>query len=59
LNIPYGHAFFKEGHDDGWQHYSLCFRDKEIAIVIMSNIDNSVSIFKPLFEQNFLLAEVY
>jgi len=48
MTTPDGHAFFKEGHDDGWQHYSVCFIDKEIAIVIMSNSDNTESIFKPL-----------
>ena len=48
MTTPYGRAFFKEGHDDGWQHYSVCFKDKGIAIVIMSNSDNAESIFKPL-----------
>lgn len=50
MTTPYGHAFFKEGHDDGWQHYSVCFKDKKIAIVIMSNSDNAESIFKPLLD---------
>ena len=44
----YGRAFFKEGHDDGWGHYSICFPDKKIAIVIMTNNDNGESIFKEL-----------
>ena len=48
FTTPYGRAYFKEGHDDGWQHYSVCFRDKGVAIVIMSNSDNAESIFKPL-----------
>ena len=48
MTTTYGRAFFKEGHDDGWQHYSVCFKDKGIAIVIMSNSDNAESIFKPL-----------
>ncbi|HMQ50378.1 MAG TPA: serine hydrolase domain-containing protein [Saprospiraceae bacterium] len=46
FNTPYGRAFFKEGHDDGWGHYSVCFPDKKIAIVIMTNNDNGESIFK-------------
>ena len=50
LNSPYGKAFFKEGNDDGWQHYSICFTDKKIAIVIMTNSDNGDSIFKELLE---------
>jgi serine-type D-Ala-D-Ala carboxypeptidase/endopeptidase len=48
FKTPYGRAFFKEGHGDGWQHYSVCFRDKKTAIVIMSNSDNAERIFKPL-----------
>ena len=43
---PFGRAFFKEGHDDGWGHYSICFPDKKIAVVIMTNSDNGESIFK-------------
>ncbi len=57
FNTPYGRAFFKEGHDDGWQHYSVCFRDKEIAVVMMSNSDNTESIFKPLLASS--IGDVY
>ena len=48
LKTPFGRAFFKEGHDDGWGHYSICFPDKKIAVVIMTNNDNGESIFKEL-----------
>ena len=48
FKTAYGTAFFKEGHDDGWGHYSICFPDKKIAIVIMTNNDNGESIFKEL-----------
>jgi serine-type D-Ala-D-Ala carboxypeptidase/endopeptidase len=48
MKTPYGIAFFKEGHDDGWGHYSICFADKGIAIIIMTNNDNGESIFKEL-----------
>lgn len=48
FKTPYGSAFFKEGHDDGWGHYSICFPDKKIAIVVMTNNDNGESIFKEL-----------
>jgi serine-type D-Ala-D-Ala carboxypeptidase/endopeptidase len=48
FKTPYGRAFFKEGHDEGWGHYSICFPDKKIAIVIMTNNDNGESIFKEL-----------
>ncbi len=48
FKTPFGRAFFKEGHDDGWGHYSVCYPDKKIAIVIMTNNDNGESIFKEL-----------
>jgi CubicO group peptidase (beta-lactamase class C family) len=48
FNTPYGRAFFKEGHGDGWQHYCIAFPDKKIAVVIMTNSDNGESIFKAL-----------
>ena len=48
FKTPYGKAFFKEGHDDGWGHYSICFTDKKIALIIMTNNDNGESIFKEL-----------
>lgn len=50
FKTPFGKAFFKEGHDDGWGHYSVCFPDKKIAIVIMTNNDNGESIFKELLD---------
>lgn len=48
FNTPYGKAFFKEGHWEGWQHYVVGFPDKGMGIVIMSNSDNAESIFKEL-----------
>jgi CubicO group peptidase (beta-lactamase class C family) len=48
FKTPFGSAFFKEGHDDGWGHYSICFPNKKIAIVIMTNNDNGESIFSAL-----------
>ncbi|MBC8138061.1 MAG: beta-lactamase family protein, partial [Fibrella sp.] len=47
---PYGKAYFKEGHDDGWENHSVCFADKKIAIILMSNSSNGDSIFKELLE---------
>lgn len=44
----YGKAFFKEGHEDGWGHYFICFINKGIAIIMMTNNDNGESIFKEL-----------
>lgn len=47
---PYGKAFFKEGHDDGWQHYAVGFPEKGAGLILMSNSDNAESIFKYLIE---------
>jgi D-alanyl-D-alanine-carboxypeptidase/D-alanyl-D-alanine-endopeptidase len=48
FSTPYGKAFFKEGHGAGWQHYTICYPEKKIAIIIMTNSDNGESIFKEL-----------
>lgn len=51
LKSKYGQAFFKEGHDDGWQNYNINFKDKGTSIIIMTNSDNGESIFKELLEK--------
>ncbi len=51
FKTKYGRAFFKAGHDDGWQHYNVNFKDKGISIIIMTNSDNGESIFKELLEK--------
>ena len=50
FNTPYGWAFFKEGHDEGWQHYVIGFPDRKSAFILMTNSDNGESIFKELVE---------
>ena len=47
---PYGKAFFKEGHDEGWRNYTVCFDKPKIGIVIMTNSSNGEGIFKELLE---------
>ena len=47
---PYGKAFFKEGHDDGWRNYTVCFDDARLGIVIMTNSSNGEGIYKDLLE---------
>jgi CubicO group peptidase (beta-lactamase class C family) len=47
---PYGHAFFKEGHDEGWRHLALCFDEKGTGILILTNSSNGEGIFKPLLD---------
>lgn len=46
---PYGTAFFKEGHDEGWRHLALWFRSGS-GILIMTNSSNGEGIFKPLID---------
>jgi CubicO group peptidase (beta-lactamase class C family) len=47
---PYGKAFFKEGHDEGWRHLALLFREKGNGMLIMTNSSNGEGIFKPLID---------
>lgn len=41
----FGHAFFKEGHDDGTNNYALCLEETGHCILILSNSSNAESIF--------------
>jgi CubicO group peptidase (beta-lactamase class C family) len=45
---PYGKAFFKEGHDDGWRHYVVCFDKPKSGILIMTNSSNGEDIYDAL-----------
>ena len=46
---PYGKAFFKEGHDEGWRNYTVCF-ENGTGILILTNSSNGEGIFKELLE---------
>ncbi|QTD38073.1 beta-lactamase family protein [Polaribacter batillariae] len=50
LNTPYGKAVFKEGHDNGFQHYFILFPAEQKGVLLMSNSDNAESTFKKLLE---------
>lgn len=50
LQTPYGYGVFKEGHGDGFQHYSILFPEKKLGIIMLTNSDNGESIFKELLE---------
>ncbi|NHM08035.1 beta-lactamase family protein [Flavobacterium sp. CYK-4] len=50
LQSPHGIGAFKEGHGDGFQHYSIIFPKTGIGIIMMSNSDHAESIFKELLE---------
>jgi len=47
---PYGEAFSKGGHDDGWRHSTVCFDTPKTGIVIMTNSGNGEGIFEYLQE---------
>ncbi|HTV65941.1 MAG TPA: serine hydrolase [Bryocella sp.] len=47
---PYGEAFFKEGHDEGWRHYTVCFPKTGAGILIMTNSSNGEGMYKELLE---------
>src|SRR2546425_7286304 len=49
-STPYGQAFFKEGHDEGWRHYTVMFEKPGIGIVVMTNSSNGEGIYKELLE---------
>ena len=42
---PHGWGAFKEGHGDGFQHYSIVYPEKKLGLLLMSNSDNAESIF--------------
>ncbi|HET6764127.1 MAG TPA: serine hydrolase domain-containing protein [Longimicrobiaceae bacterium] len=48
LRSPHGAAYFKEGHDDGWENYMITFDRPGTALVVMTNSSNGESIFKEL-----------
>jgi CubicO group peptidase (beta-lactamase class C family) len=45
---PYGKAFFKEGHDEGWRHYVVCFDRPKAGMLIMTNSSNGEDIYDAL-----------
>jgi CubicO group peptidase (beta-lactamase class C family) len=47
---PFGHAFFKEGHDDGTANYALCVEPRKACVLLMSNSVRAEGIFKPLVD---------
>jgi serine-type D-Ala-D-Ala carboxypeptidase/endopeptidase len=57
LQTPFGFGVFKEGHGDGFQHYTILFPEKRSGIVIFTNSDNGESIFKELLE--FAIGDIF
>lgn len=50
LQTLYGFGAFKEGHGEGFQHYTIIFPETGTGIVMISNSNNAESIFKELLE---------
>jgi CubicO group peptidase (beta-lactamase class C family) len=48
---PYGEAFFKEGHDDGWRNYCVYFREPKMGVVLMTNSSNGENIYDELLQK--------
>ncbi|MEA2564473.1 MAG: serine-type D-Ala-D-Ala carboxypeptidase/endopeptidase [Acidobacteriota bacterium] len=57
LTTPYGWGAFKEGHGDGFEHYSIIFPESGMGVVLMTNSANGESVFKELLEVS--IADVY
>jgi CubicO group peptidase (beta-lactamase class C family) len=47
-NTPYGWAFFKEGHDEGWRTYVVCHQNQTTCMVILTNSSNGEGIYSAL-----------
>jgi CubicO group peptidase (beta-lactamase class C family) len=45
-----GESFFKEGHDDGWRHYVVCFEERKAGMLIMTNSSNGEDVYGALLE---------
>ena len=39
----FGHAYFKEGHDDGTENYAMCVDKRQSCILLMAN-DNRAAV---------------
>ncbi|MEO8017309.1 MAG: serine hydrolase domain-containing protein [Pseudomonadota bacterium] len=55
FETPRGHAFFKEGHDEGTANYALCIEGTRDCVLLMSNSVRAENVFVPLV--NELLGE--
>ncbi|MFT3729202.1 MAG: serine hydrolase domain-containing protein [Terricaulis sp.] len=51
FETPYGHAFFKEGHNDSTGNYALCIAARRDCIVLMSNSVRAEGIFLNLVDE--------
>ncbi len=57
FETPFGHAFFKEGHDDGTGNYAMCVEPRKACILLLSNSDRAEGVYKALVEK--LMGDVH
>ncbi|MEH6679891.1 MAG: serine hydrolase domain-containing protein [Sediminicola sp.] len=57
FTTPYGQGYFKEGHGEGFQHYSVIFPKKDMGILILSNSDNAEGIFREVLQMG--IGDIY
>lgn len=51
FETPFGHAFFKEGHDDSTANYALCVDRRRACILLMSNDVRAEGIYVALVDE--------
>ncbi len=51
VHTPHGRAFFHTGHDNGWQNYTVTYRDKGVGIVILTNSNNGETMIPEFLER--------
>jgi len=51
FQTAYGPAYFKEGHDDGWENHSVVFPQQKKALLLLGNSSNADKLFRPLLVQ--------
>jgi CubicO group peptidase (beta-lactamase class C family) len=47
----YGEAYFKEGHDEGWRNYAVCFDRSKDCVLILTNSSNGEHIYDGLLRE--------
>ena len=48
FDSPYGPAYFKEGHDDGWENHGVLFGTQGKGLLLLGNSSNADKIYKEL-----------
>lgn len=51
FETPQGHAFFKEGHDEGTANYALCIEPTRNCVLLLSNSTRAELIFATLVDE--------